>query len=180
MKFLVISDIHGSPVYLEKVLNIFENNNYDKLILLGDELYHGPRNPIPEGYNPKKVIEMLNQYKSKIIAVRGNCDSEVDQMVLNFPIMSDYHLIIWNNKKIFITHGHIYNKDNPLPLEKGDILLYGHFHIPMIIEENNNFFLNPGSITLPKENSPHCYGSFENNSFIIRDIEQNIILKKDF
>lgn len=180
MKFLVISDIHGSPVYLEKVLNIFESNNHDKLILLGDELYHGPRNPIPEGYNPKKVIEMLNQYKEKIIAVRGNCDSEVDQMMLNFPIMSDYHLIIWNNKKIFITHGHIYNKDNPLPLEKGDILLYGHFHIPMIIEENNHFFLNPGSITLPKENSPHCYGSFENNSFIIRDTNQNIILKKDF
>ena len=113
------------------------------------------------------------------ITVRGNCDSEVDQMMLNFPIMSDYHLLFWNNKKIFITHGHIYNKDNPLPLEDGDILLYGHFHIPMIFENEGKLFLNPGSITLPKENSPHSYGSFEDGYFIIKDIDENIILQKD-
>lgn len=121
----------------------------------------------------------LNNYKNKIIAVRGNCDSEVDQMMLNFPIMSDYHLLFWNNKKIFITHGHIYNKDNPLPLEDGDILLYGHFHIPMIFENDGKLFLNPGSITLPKENSPHSYGSFEDGYFIIKNIEGNIILQKN-
>lgn len=175
MKMMVLSDIHGSPVYLKKALEIFDKENYDKLLLLGDELYHGPRNPLPEGYAPKEVIELLNGYRDKIIAIRGNCDSEVDQMVLNFPIMADYNLILWDNKKIFMTHGHIYNKDNPLPMEAGDILLYGHFHVPMILEKDDMFFLNPGSLTLPKENSRHCYGIFENNSFIIKDIDGNTI-----
>lgn len=180
MKMMVLSDIHGSPVYLKKALEIFNEENYDKLLLLGDELYHGPRNPLPEGYAPKEVIELLNGYKDKIIAVRGNCDSEVDQMVLNFPIMADYNLILWNNRKIFMTHGHIYNKDNPLPMEAGDILLYGHFHVPMILERDGMIFMNPGSITLPKENSGHCYGVFENNSFIIKDIDGKIIKNIEF
>lgn len=176
MKMMVLSDIHGSPIYLKRALEIFEKEKYDKLLLLGDELYHGPRNPLPEGYDPKAVIALLNNYKNKIIAVRGNCDSEVDQMVLSFPIMADYNIIFWNNKKIFMTHGHIYNKDNPLPMEDGDILLYGHFHVPMILEKDRKLFINPGSITLPKENSGHCYGVFEEDSFYIKDIEGSIVL----
>ena len=123
MKLFIISDIHGSLYYLKKVMEIFGKENYDKLVILGDELYHGPRNPLPKDYSPKEVIEILNKYKDKIIAVRGNCDSEVDQMVLSYPIMSDYSMIYLGNKRVFLTHGHIYNIDNPLPMSEGDILL---------------------------------------------------------
>ena len=172
---MVISDIHGSLFYLKKVIEIFEKNNYDKILILGDELYHGPRNPLPKEYNPKEAAELLNRYKNKIIAVRGNCDSEVDQMVLNFPITADYNMIFWENKKIFMTHGHIYNIDNPLPMSEGDILLYGHFHIPIIQRKNEKIFLNPGSISLPKENNPNSFGVFENGSFYIKDMEENIL-----
>lgn len=177
MKLLVISDIHGSLFYLQKTIEIFEKNSYDKILILGDELYHGPRNPLPKNYSPKEVAELLNRYKNKIIAVRGNCDSEVDQMVLEYPIMSDYNLIFWNNKKIFMTHGHTYNINNPLPMEEGDILIYGHFHIPMINIENNRIFLNPGSISLPKENSENSFGVFEDNYFYIKNLDEKIIDK---
>ena len=172
---MVISDIHGSLFYLKKVIEIFEKNNYDKILTLGDELYHGPRNPLPKEYNPKETAELLNRYKNKIIAVRGNCDSEVDQMVLNFPITADYNMIFWENKKIFMTHGHIYNIDSPLPMEDGDIMIYGHFHIPIIQRKNEKIFLNPGSISLPKENNPNSFGVFENGSFYIKDMEENIL-----
>ena len=177
MKLLVISDIHGSLFYLQKMIEIFEKNSYDKILILGDELYHGPRNPLPKNYSPKEVAELLNRYKNKIIAVKGNCDSEVDQMVLEYPIMSDYNLIFWNNKKIFITHGHTYNIDNPLPMEEGDILIYGHFHIPMINIKNNMIFLNPGSISLPKENSQNSFGVFEDDYFYIKNLNEEIIDK---
>ena len=172
---MVISDIHGSLFYLKKVIEIFEKNNYDKILILGDELYHGPRNPLPKEYNPKEAAELWNRYKNKIIAVRGNCDSEVDQMVLNFPITADYNMIFWENKKIFMTHGHIYDIDSPLPMEDGDIMIYGHFHIPIIQRKNEKMFLNPGSISLPKENNPNSFGVFENGSFYIKDMEENIL-----
>lgn len=177
MKLLVISDIHGSLFYLKKILNIFEKNSYDKILILGDELYHGPRNPLPKEYNPKEAAELLNRYKNKIIAVRGNCDSEVDQMVLDFPITADYNMILWENKKIFMTHGHIYNIDNSLPLENGDILIYGHFHIPMIQRKEGKIFLNPGSISLPKGESLNSFGVFENGNFYIKDMEENILME---
>lgn len=177
MKLLVISDIHGSLFYLQKMIEIFEKNSYDKILILGDELYHGPRNPLPKNYSPKEVAELLNRYKNKIIAVRGNCDSEVDQMVLEYPMMSDYNLIFWNNKKIFMTHGHTYNINNPLPMEEGDILIYGHFHIPMINIENNRIFLNPGSISLPKENFQNSFGVFEDDYFYIKNLNEEIIYK---
>lgn len=179
MKLLVISDIHGSLFYLKKILNIFEKNNYDKILILGDELYHGPRNPLPKEYNPKEAAELLNRYKNKIIAVRGNCDSEVDQMVLDFPITADYNMILWENKKIFMTHGHIYNIDNSLPLENGDILIYGHFHIPMIQRKEGKIFLNPGSISLPKGESLNSFGVFENGKFYIKDMEENILMETE-
>lgn len=179
MKLLVISDIHGSLFYLKKILNIFEKNSYDKILILGDELYHGPRNPLPKEYNPKEAAELLNRYKSKIIAVRGNCDSEVDQMVLDFPITADYNMILWENKKIFMTHGHIYNIDNSLPLENEDILIYGHFHIPMIQRKEEKIFLNPGSISLPKGESLNSFGVFENGKFYIKDMEENILMETE-
>lgn len=156
-------------------MEIFERGNYDKLVILGDELYHGPRNPLPRDYSPKDVIEILNQYRDKIIAVRGNCDSEVDQMVLNYPLMSDYSMIYLGKRRVFLTHGHLYNIDNPLPMSQGDILLYGHFHIPMIEEREGIYFFNPGSISLPKNNSKNSFAILEENRFTIKDLEENIV-----
>lgn len=175
MKLFVISDIHGSLFYLKKVIEIFKKGDYDKLVILGDELYHGPRNPLPKDYSPKDVIEILNQYKDKIIAVRGNCDSEVDQMVLNYPIMADYSAIYLGKRRVYITHGHLYNIDNPLAMCDGDILLYGHFHIPMCKKIDGKFFLNPGSVSLPKNETPHSFAILDENSFVIKDLDENII-----
>lgn len=177
MKLFIISDIHGSLYYLKKVMEIFEKEKCDKLVILGDELYHGPRNPLPKDYSPKEVIEILNGYRDKIIAVRGNCDSEVDQMVLKYPIMSDYSMIYLDGKRIYLTHGHIYNKDNPLPMSSGDILIYGHFHIPMIEQKDGMLFLNPGSISLPKNNSEHSFAILEKNKFTIKNLEETVILE---
>ncbi|AAO36339.1 phosphodiesterase [Clostridium tetani] len=174
MKLFFISDIHGSSYYLEKVINIYEKEKADYLVILGDELYHGARNPLPKEYNPKKVAEILNKYKNKIIAVRGNCDSEVDQMVLNYPIMSDYSIILYNNRRLFLTHGHIYNKNNLPTISNGDVFIYGHTHVPLAKRINNIFIINPGSITFPKENTPHCYGILENNTFIIKTLDGEV------
>ncbi|QBD86061.1 phosphodiesterase, partial [Clostridium tetani] len=174
MKLFFISDIHGSSYYLEKVINIYEKEKADYLVILGDELYHGARNPLPKEYNPKKVAEILNKYKNKIIAVRGNCDSEVDQMVLNYPIMSDYSIILYNNRRLFLTHGHIYNKNNLPTISNGDVFIYGHTHVPLAEKINNIFIINPGSITFPKENTPHCYGVLENNTFIIKTLDGEV------
>ncbi|BDR64801.1 phosphodiesterase [Clostridium tetani] len=174
MKLFFISDIHGSSYYLEKVINIYEKEKADYLVILGDELYHGARNPLPKEYNPKKVAEILNKYKNKIIAVRGNCDSEVDQMVLNYPIMSDYSIILYNNRRLFLTHGHIYNKNNLPTISNGDVFIYGHTHVPLAKRINNIFIINPGSITFPKENTPHCYGILENNTFKIKTLDGEV------
>lgn len=175
MKLMFLSDIHGSFYYLKEALKKFEEEEATYLVLLGDLMYHGPRNPLPKDYNPKIVAELLNEYKEKIIAVRGNCDSEVDQMLLDFPIMSDYSEILLGNQKIFATHGHIYNKDNMPKLSKGDIFIHGHFHIPMIEIFNDIYYLNPGSISLPKEDNKNSYGILENNNFFIKDLKNNII-----
>ena len=180
MKLFIISDIHGSLYYLKKVMEIFGKENYDKLVILGDELYHGPRNPLPKDYSPKEVIEILNKYKDKIIAVRGNCDSEVDQMVLSYPIMSDYSMIYLGNKRVFLTHGHIYNIDNPLPMSEGDILLYGHLHIPMIEKKGERYFFNSGSISLPKNNSNHSFAILDETKFQIKDLDENILMEINF
>lgn len=165
MKYFIASDIHGSAYYCEKMLEAYKNEKADKLILLGDILYHGPRNDLPEGYAPKKVIEMLNPLKDEIICVRGNCDAEVDQMVLNFPIMADYALLPVGEKTVFITHGHKFNKDNLPSLKKGDILLHGHTHVPVCEEYENFTYINPGSVSIPKENSGHGYMVLDGNQF---------------
>lgn len=129
---------------------------------------------------PKDVIEILNQYRDKIIAVRGNCDSEVDQMVLNYPLMSDYSLIYLGSRRVYFTHGHIYNKENPLPMCKGDIMIYGHFHIPMIEEIDGKYFFNPGSISLPKNNSKHSFAILDEKSFTTKDLEENSLMQISF
>lgn len=179
MKLFFISDIHGSSYYLEKVINIYKKEKADYLVILGDELYHGARNPLPKEYNPKKVAEVLNTYKNKIIAVRGNCDSEVDQMVLNYPIMSDCSIILYNNRRLFLTHGHIYNKNNLPNISTGDVLIYGHTHVPLTEKINNMFIINPGSITFPKENTPNCYGILEDNTFKIKTLDGEVFKEID-
>ena len=172
MKLLIASDIHGSAFWCEQLLCAFERENADKLILLGDLLYHGPRNDFPDEYAPKKVFAMLNAIKEKITAVRGNCDSEVDQMVLEFPCLADYALIDDDGRTLFLTHGHLFNDEQPPLLKKGDLLLNGHFHTPSHkILENGAIYANCGSVALPKESFPHSYLTYENGELIFYDLE---------
>ena len=175
MKLLVASDIHGDLDSAKWIIKAFKNESCDKILLLGDILYHGPRNDLPNSYSPKAVISILNEYKEKIIAVRGNCDTEVDQMVLEFPILSDYTCIFDSGLTIYATHGHKYTKDAPLPMCNHDIMLGGHTHIPEIKEFNkNNLYINPGSIALPKENNPRTYMVYENRNFTIKTIDGSV------
>ena len=179
MKLFFISDIHGSVYYLNQAMERYLIEEADYIVILGDILYHGARNPLPKEYNPKGVIEILNNYSDRIIAVRGNCDSEVDQMTLSFPIMSAYSNILCNKVRLFLTHGHIYNEDNMVDLKEGSALIYGHTHILRAEKKDNLYFLNPGSITLPKENNPHTYGLIEDCSFKIKDLDGNVIKEID-
>lgn len=164
-KIMIISDIHGSYDDLKQIISLYNKHHCNQLIILGDILYHGPRNDLPEGYNPKKCITLLNQYKDEIIAVRGNCDAEVDQMVLEFPMRSDYLLYNIDDLTFFITHGHLYNKDNFPPLHKGDVYLYGHFHVPVFEKEGDYYKVNPSSIALPKEGEKG-FLIYENHHFV--------------
>lgn len=171
MKYVIASDIHGSAFWCEKLLAAFETENADKLILLGDLLYHGPRNDFPDEYAPKKVFAMLNAVKEKLLCVRGNCDSEVDQMVLEFPIMADYALLAYDGGKLFATHGHLYNTETPPLLQAGDILLNGHFHTPCHqAMQNGAIYANCGSVALPKDGTPHSYLVFEDGKLTWKDL----------
>ncbi len=175
MKYFIASDIHGSLYYCEKMLESYRREKADKLVLLGDILYHGPRNDLPRDYAPKKVIELLNPLKNEILAVRGNCDTEVDQMVLSFPILADYAIISEKDRMIYITHGHNFNENNLPPLGEGDILLHGHTHVPVCREHESYVYMNPGSVSIPKEESHHGYMTLENGEFIWKDFDGNII-----
>lgn len=162
MKLLICSDIHGSAFWCRKVVEKFKQEQADKLVILGDVLYHGPRNPLPEGHNPKEVCQILNEIAPDVIAVRGNCDAEVDQMVLDFNVSSDYATIYDGEKKIVLSHGH-----RAVPnLKAGDVYITGHTHVPLnVVEKEGYLHLNPGSISLPKENSDHGYIVYENGNF---------------
>ena len=158
MKYMVASDIHGSAYWCRELLKAFDAEQADRLVLLGDLLYHGPRNPLPQEYAPMEVAAMLNGRRSDLLCVHGNCDSEVDQMVLELPIFADYAILSLGRRLVFVTHGHIHNTDALPPLNKGDILLHGHTHVPAWEEcGTENFYLNPGSAALPKEGTPHGY-----------------------
>lgn len=165
MKWFIASDIHGSAYYCEKLIEAYKREQADKMLLLGDILYHGPRNDLPEGYAPKKVIEMLNGMKNEILCVRGNCEAEVDQMVLNFPVLADYAILEAGGRMIFATHGHVHNNNNLPPVKPGDILLHGHTHVPVCEEYETHIYMNPGSVSIPKENSPHSYMTFDGVRF---------------
>lgn len=167
MKLFICSDIHGSAVWCKKVVDKFLEEGADKLIILGDVLYHGPRNPLPDGYSPKEVCELLNPLADKIIAVRGNCDSEVDQMVLDFNVSSDYATICDGKMRITLSHGH---RAVP-PLKQGDVYITGHTHVPLnVVESEGYLHLNPGSVSLPKENTAHGYIIYENGKFTFKTL----------
>ncbi len=174
MKLFFISDIHGSLHFLNRALENFKREQADYIVILGDELYHGARNPLPVGYSPREVAEVLNELSDRIIAVRGNCDSEVDEMVLNFPMMATYSILLYNDRRLFLTHGHIYNENNLPKLSAGDVFIYGHTHIPVAEKKGDIIVINPGSITLPKENNPNSYGVLEGNTFKIKDLDGNV------
>ena len=175
MKLMIASDIHGSAYYLKQLLHAFKKEAPNKLLLLGDILYHGPRNDLPGEYNPKEVAPMLNEIKNSLLCVRGNCDTEVDQMMLEFPVLADYCQIFFEGKSILATHGHHYCDTNLPPMEEGDILLCGHTHVPAMKNVEGIIYINPGSVSIPKENSHHGYMIFENNKAIWKDLDGNII-----
>jgi hypothetical protein len=171
MKWLIASDIHGSEFYTLRLLKAFTTEKAQRMLLLGDLLYHGPRNDLPIDYNPKSVITLLNQHRDDILCVRGNCDSEVDQMVLDFPIMADYALLAEGTHTIFATHGHQYNDSHLPPLRQGDVLLAGHTHVAEIKRNDRYMYVNPGSVSLPKNGSYNGYMTFENGTFISKDFD---------
>lgn len=178
MKLFFASDIHGSLPATEQMLAHFVSSEADWLILLGDLLYHGPRNPLPEGYNPAAVAQLLNQYAHKIIAVRGNCDSEVDQMLLSFPVMASWQQILTEQRRLFLTHGHEYNPNNLPPLNENDVLVYGHTHIPQAEKTGDIYCFNPGSISLPKGGYPPSFGILADNRLQVLALQnQNIVVE---
>lgn len=177
MKWMVASDIHGSEYYCNELLKAYDNEGADRLLLLGDILYHGPRNDLPRDYNPKSVISMLNQRKEDILCVRGNCDTEVDQMVLEFLIMAEYCILAMDERTIYATHGHVFGEDNPPLLHKGDILLCGHTHVPKCVKHEGFIYMNPGSVSIPKENSHQGYMIIENDVFTWKDFDGNVYMR---
>lgn len=174
MKLMIASDIHGSAAFCKQLLEAYKKEAPDRLLLLGDILYHGPRNDLPEGYAPKEVIDLLNPLGAQILCVRGNCEAEVDQMVLKFPVLADYAWLDVNGLRIFATHGHHFGEDNPPPLANGDMLLCGHTHVPACRVYDNFTYLNPGSVSIPKENSAHSYMILEDRTFFWKDLDGNV------
>ena len=173
MRLMIASDLHGSAFYTRKLLEAFEKEQAEKMLLLGDILYHGPRNDLPEEYAPKKVIEMLNPLADRLLCVRGNCEAEVDQMVLNFPVLADYCVLFERGHTIYVTHGHLFSETNPPKLHNGDVLLNGHTHIPAC-EDHGWQYLNPGSVSIPKNGSWHGYMLYEDGVFVWKDLDGEI------
>lgn len=171
MKWMIASDIHGSAYYARLLLEAYDREHADRMLLLGDLLYHGPRNDLPREYEPKQVIELLNERKNNLLCVRGNCDTEVDQMVLEFPLLADYALIAEGSSVLYATHGHVYCPDKLPPICRGDILLNGHTHVPKCIEYDSYIYMNPGSVSIPKDGSWHGYMTLENGLFLWKDLD---------
>ena len=177
MKLMIASDIHGSAYYCRKLLEAYDREKAGRMVILGDILYHGPRNDLPKEYAPKEVIAMLNPRKKDLLCVRGNCDTEVDQMVLEFPILADYGFLYEKGRMIFLIHGHVFNEKNLPMLGKGDILLHGHTHVPVCREHEDYIYMNPGSVSIPKENSAHSYMTYEDGLFQWKDLDGNVYMK---
>lgn len=170
MKLMIASDIHGSAYYCRKMLEAFEEEGAEKLILLGDILYHGPRNDLPREYAPKEVIRLLNEKKDCLLCVRGNCEAEVDQMVLEFPVLAEYMILYLDGRMIFATHGHIHNEEKLPPLGEHGVLLHGHTHVQAIADRGSYLYLNPGSVSIPKEGNKNSYMVYEAGVFCVKDL----------
>lgn len=177
MKLMFASDIHGSAIWCERLLSAYRREGAERLCLLGDILYHGPRNDLPEGHDPKRVIALLNSVKDELLCVRGNCDTEVDQMVLEFPVLAEYALILADGRTFFLSHGHHHNPENLPPLKTGDVLINGHTHILSAGMVNGIHCLNDGSVSLPKMGNPRSYMVYENSEFIIRTMDGEDIIR---
>ena len=179
IKILFASDIHGSAYYCRRLLDIYKETKASRMVILGDILYHGPRNDLPKEYAPKEVIAMLNPLKDQIYAVRGNCDTEVDQMVLQFPILADYALLVLDGKTFYATHGHVFNQDHLPPMQDGDILVHGHTHLlkaeKVETECGTITVLNPGSVSIPKGGNPNTYAILENGVFTIYSLDGEVV-----
>ena len=171
MKWMIASDIHGSARWCERMLSAWRQESPDRLVLLGDLLYHGPRNDLPEDYAPKEVATMLNGIAPHLLCVRGNCEAEVDQMVLDFPVMADYAALMIDGRLIYATHGHALGEDNPPKLMAGDVLLCGHTHVPGCRRHEGFTYVNPGSVSIPKAGTPHSYCVLEDGEMVWRDLE---------
>ena len=174
MKILIASDIHGDIEATRRILDNFDKLGCEKLLLLGDILYHGPRNSLPEAYSPKEAVGLLNERAADIVAVKGNCDADVESMVLAFPIESYYHILYPDGLTVFVTHGHKFNTGMPPRINEGYILLHGHTHIPACEEHETHVYLNPGSVSIPKENSPHSYMMFDGEKFEWKTLEGEV------
>lgn len=170
MRYLIVSDIHGDAISTKFIYDYFKNNNIDQILLLGDVLYHGPRNDLPSGYNPKECIKLLNELKDNIIWIRGNCDAEVDEMVLNFKVHNNIDLSL-NKINAHLEHGHHLDeyKGNP------DLVLYGHTHIPECSLHNKTLYFNPGSISLPKNNTKKSFAVLDDRNIYLYDLDNNIL-----
>ena len=174
MKYFIASDLHGSAYYCRLMMDAFAREKADRMLLLGDVLYHGPRNDLPKDYAPKECISMLSTLKDRIFGVRGNCEADIDQVVLPFPMSADYALLTLDERLIFATHGHLYHENHLPPLKPGDILLHGHTHIKEMrrIGENGEFlYLNPGSLSIPKDDERHSYMIWEDHTFTIKELD---------
>lgn len=178
-RFMIASDIHGSAYYCECLMKRWREEKAEKLILLGDLLYHGPRNDLPRDYAPKEVIAMLNEQKESILCVRGNCEAEVDQMVLAFPVMSDSAVIYADGLEFFLTHGHIYNEEKLPALAEGAVFIQGHTHIPVMEKREHYIMLNPGSVSIPKAGSQHSYIIYEHRCFYLKNMQGQILQTLD-
>ena len=174
MKLMIASDIHGSARYCAQLMERLQEEAPGQLLLLGDLLYHGPRNALPEEYDCPRAYEMLNAVKEKIVAVRGNCDSEVDQMVLEFPIMADYALLEIDGVSLYATHGHMWSEQFPPLMQPGTVLLNGHTHVPACTPHGTFVYINPGSVSIPKGGSRHSYMTLENGLFQWKDLQGQV------
>ena len=179
MKILIASDIHGSARWCEKLIAAYRAEGAQRMLLLGDLLYHGPRNDLPEEYAPKRVIEMLNALRAELLCVRGNCEAEVDQMVLSFPVMADYCALPLGENIVYATHGHVHGEDNPPPLCAGDALLCGHTHVPAFNRHEGFTYVNPGSVSIPKNGSRHSYILFEDGKLSWKDLATGEVWREE-
>lgn len=179
MKWMIASDIHGSAYWCRLLVEAFRREKADRLLLLGDVLYHGPRNALPEEYAPMEVAAMLNELRDVTLSLRGNCEAEIDQVVLDFPASAEYALLDLGKCVVFAAHGHNYNAQHLPPIRRGDILLHGHTHVPVCEEHDGRLVMNPGSVSIPKNGTPHGYMTVEDGLFLWKDLDGTIFLRRE-